>query len=456
MKIITSFIALTLAILLNTPLYAQQDYSRDSAYKALDQLLKDVRKTRGIESQENAERLKQFKADKASQSRLLAEAQAEMERTEKRSDELKEAYDDNEVKLTELDDKLTERLGSLGEMFGIVRLVAGDTKGTFESSLVSSQLPDRTVFLSDLAERKELPVTDELDKLWKLLLEEMVESGKVVTYQANTVNIDGKEEAHPVTRVGVFTAVTGGKFLNYLPETGKLVELGRQPAGRFQTMASNLEAADSGMIAMAVDPSRGAIMALLVQAPSLVERIQQGGFVGYVILTLGAIGLLIGIWRFIVLTGLGVSIRKQLKSEQADEGNPLGRIMKTYFDDQTKDTETMELKLDEAIIKETPRIEYGLSFIKILAAVAPLLGLLGTVTGMIQTFQAITLFGTGDPKLMAGGISTALVTTVMGLVVAIPLVLLHSYLSGKSNSLIQILDEQSIGLVARHAERKHV
>ena len=456
MKKILSFIALALAFLINTPLYAQQDYSRESAYKALDQLLKDVRKTRGIESRENAERLKKFKADKSSQARLLAEAKTEMARTEAYSDELKATYDDNEVKLTELDDKLTERLGSLGEMFGIVRLVAGDTKGTFESSLVSSQLPDRAAFLSDLAERKELPVTEELDKLWKLLLEEMVESGKVVTYSANTVNVDGKEEAHPVTRVGVFTAVTGGKFLNYLPETGKLVELGRQPAGRFQTMASNLEAADSGMVAMAVDPSRGAIMALLVQAPSLVERVRQGGFVGGLILTLGAIGLLIVIWRFIVLTGLGAAIRKQLKSEQVDEGNPLGRVMKTYFDDQNQDTETMELRLDEAIIKETPRIEYGLAFIKILAAIAPLFGLLGTVIGMIQTFQAITLFGTGDPKLMAGGISTALVTTVMGLGVAIPLVLLHSYLSGKSNRLIQILDEQSIGLVARHAERNNV
>ena len=186
------------------------------------------------------------------------------------------------------------------------------------------------------------------------------------------------------------------------------------------------------------------------------ERIQQGGFIGYVILVLGAIGLLIVIWRFFVLTALGARIRKQLRSEEPDTGNPLGRVMQACIDDRDKDVETMELKLDEAIAKETPRIEYGLSFIKILAAVAPLLGLLGTVTGMIQTFQAITLFGTGDPKLMAGGISTALVTTVMGLVVAIPLVLLHSYLSGKSNALIQILDEQSIGLVARHAERKHV
>lgn len=455
MKYLLSALFLSLAL---SPMFAnaEAEYSKESAYKALDQLLQDVRKTRGIESEENTQRLKRFKDNRAEQARLLAEAKKEMEDTEARSDELKALYDDNEVKLVELDDKLTERMGALGEMFGIVRLVAGDARGSLESSLVSSQIPDRSLFLSELAERKELPVTEELDKLWKLLLEEMIESGKVVTYDASTINVDGKEEVQPVTRVGVFTAVTGGKFLNYLPETGRLVELGRQPAGRFQSMASDLEAANTGMVAMAVDPSRGAIMALLVQAPSYLERIQQGGVIGIIILVLGGAGLLIVIWRFVVLTRIGRAIRKQLKSSEPNEGNPLGRVMKTYFDDQGQDTETLELKLDEAILKETPRIEYGLSFIKILAAIAPLLGLLGTVTGMIQTFQAITLFGTGDPKLMAGGISTALITTVMGLVVAIPLVLLHSYLNGKSNALVQVLDEQSIGLVARHAEKANV
>jgi biopolymer transport protein ExbB len=455
MKYLLAALFLPLAL---SPMFAnaEAEYSKESAYKALDQLLQDVRKTRGIESEENTQRLKRFKDNRAEQARLLAEAKKEMEDTEARSDELKALYDDNEVKLVELDDKLTERMGALGEMFGIVRLVAGDARGSLESSLVSSQIPDRSIFLSELAERKELPVTEELDKLWKLLLEEMIESGKVVTYDASTINVDGKEELQPVTRVGVFTAVTGGKFLNYLPETGKLVELGRQPAGRFQSMASDLEAANTGMVAMAVDPSRGAIMALLVQAPSYLERIQQGGVIGIIILVLGGAGLLIVIWRFVVLTRIGRAIRKQLKSSEPNEGNPLGRVMKTYFDDQGQDTETLELKLDEAILKETPRIEYGLSFIKILAAIAPLLGLLGTVTGMIQTFQAITLFGTGDPKLMAGGISTALITTVMGLVVAIPLVLLHSYLNGKSNALVQVLDEQSIGLVARHAEKANV
>ena len=134
--------------------------------------------------------------------------------------------------------------------------------------------------------------------------------------------------------------------------------------------------------------------------------------------------------------------------------NPLGRILSVYSDKIAQDVETLSLKLDEAILRETPSIERGLITLAILAAVAPMLGLLGTVSGMIETFQSITLFGTGDPKLMSGGISQALVTTELGLAVAIPMLLIHSALSSKSNRLIQILDEESAAIVARNAETK--
>ncbi|MGB5211827.1 MAG: MotA/TolQ/ExbB proton channel family protein, partial [Gammaproteobacteria bacterium] len=190
----------------------------------------------------------------------------------------------------------------------------------------------------------------------------------------------------------------------------------------------------------------------LIQAPSLPERIDQGGVVGYVIIGLGIIGLLIALWRLLLLSGISSGMRKQLKSSEASEKNPLGRILKVYDDNRMNDTETLELKLDEAILREAPALEKWQGGIKVLAAVAPLLGLLGTVTGMIATFQAITLFGTGDPKLMAGGISQALVTTVLGLCVAIPLVLLHSWVAGRSRSLIEILEEQTAGMIAQKAE----
>lgn len=204
---------------------------------------------------------------------------------------------------------------------------------------------------------------------------------------------------------------------------------------------------------MAIDPSRGSILALLVQAPDLKERIQQGKLVGYVIIVLFAIGLLIVAVRWIALTVTGLKMRKQLKLDEPKENNPLGRVLAVYRANPNVDTETLELKIDEAVIREVPKLQSGLATIKILAAIAPLLGLLGTVTGMIETFQSITLFGTGDPKLMAGGISQALVTTVLGLVSAIPLVALHSVVAGKSKRLISILDEQSAGIIAQHAEK---
>jgi len=118
------------------------------------------------------------------------------------------------------------------------------------------------------------------------------------------------------------------------------------------------------------------------------------------------------------------------------------------------DTETLNLRLEEAILKETPKLNARIAFIKIISMVAPLLGLLGTVVGMILTFQAITLFGTGDPKTMAGGISQALMTTVMGLCVAIPTVLLHAIVQTRSNSIIHVLNERAAGLLAEQAEEK--
>ena len=148
-----------------------------------------------------------------------------------------------------------------------------------------------------------------------------------------------------------------------------------------------------------------------------------------------------------------MKIRGQLKRDEAKTNNPLGRVLKAAEDNQGADTESLELKLDEAILKESPKINSGLSLLKIIAMVAPLLGLLGTVTGMIIVFQAITIYGAGDPKAMAGGISSALVTTVLGLVVAIPTLLLHTLLSGKAKKLLHILEEQSAGIIAERAAK---
>jgi biopolymer transport protein ExbB len=183
------------------------------------------------------------------------------------------------------------------------------------------------------------------------------------------------------------------------------------------------------------------------------ERIDQGGPIGYTILVIGGIGFLLVIERMITLTLVGRKVRAQIKSNTVSPNNPLGRVLMVYEENKNVDVETLELKLDEAILKELPALERFLSTLKLIAAVAPLLGLLGTVTGMIETFQSIVLFGTGDPKMMASGIAEALVTTMEGLWVAIPTVLLHSFVASRSGAVVQVLEEQAAGIVALHAEQ---
>lgn len=448
------------ALVFTGPVTAQEN--QRSAAESLDQLLNEVRETMRQEAAVNREREQEFVQQRNQQRQLLQQARNELQQLEARSDELKNAFDDNERRLAELETTLQERMGNLGELFGVVRQVAGDVAGTLESSIATAQFPGRADFLRDLAQRKALPNIQELRRLWFEIQRQITENGKVVTFTAPVLNANGEpQEGIEVTRVGVFTAVDGdGKFLEWNPPAegnpGQLSVLPRQPANRWVSLTRDFVNTEPGaMTPMAVDPSRGAILSLVVQSPSMMERIRQGGLVGYLILGLGAVGLLLVLYRFLYLYAVGARMSSQLKDEEPNENNPLGRVMHVYSENPDEDTETLELKLDEAILKETEPLERGLTTIKIIYVVAPLMGLLGTVVGMIETFQQITLFGTGDPKLMAGGISKALVTTVLGLSVAIPITLLHGLLSTKSRRLIHVLEEQSAGIVAGHAEKRH-
>lgn len=419
----------------------------------LDALLDQVQREGVLEQQQNKLREANFVSARDDQAKLLAEAKAQLAFEEQRTTLLNQSFQDHEKGLTEKENLLQEKSGSLGELFGTVRQISNDSRSVLENSMVSAQKPNRTEFLTAMAERKQQPTIEELRTLWLMLQEEMTESGKVSRFSTSIITAEGKMEDRDVTRVGVFTAFSDGKFLRYLPETSSLVELGRQPVDRLRSLITDFESTtDGSLMPVVVDPTRGAIMALLVQAPDLEERIAQGGWIGFIILGLGAIGLLLAIQRFIFLGIAGRGIAHQQKQTAPSLKNPLGRIL-SVASEGMQDIETLSLKLDEAILREIPKIERGLITLAMLAAIAPMLGLLGTVSGMIETFQSITLFGTGDPKLMSGGISQALVTTELGLAVAIPLLLIHSAISSKSNRLVQILDEESAAIVARNAER---
>lgn len=425
--------------------------------RSLEELLRLVEQGRARDSEEARQREQEFAAQRGEQERLLREARQRQQREERRSETLENTFAENEREISQLNAELNESLGELRELFGVVQLVAGDAAGQFDNSLTAIQYPERREFLLRLAERMgqtaRIASVEEIERLWFELQREATELGRVARMPMEVVSAGGDRETRNVVRVGAFNLVADGAYLTYEPSTRSISELARQPdQRRFITSTSRLVNATDGFTAFALDPTRGQLLALLIEYPSIVERIQQGAEVGYVIIALGLLGLLLAAERLVTLGLISGKVTRQLKNSEPSEDNPLGRVLKVYHANKGVDTETLELKLGEAIIKETPRLQRFLLFLKIIAVVAPLMGLLGTVTGMIQTFQAITLFGTGDPTLMAGGISQALVTTVLGLVVAIPIVLLHTVVSGRSKRILHILNEQSAGIVAQHSE----
>lgn len=423
----------------------------------LDDLLKQLELGKIAQSKQNQEREAEFTNKVAQQQTLLNQALQAREQALETASQLEARFEENEVKLTYLSDALDKRMGYLKELFNVLQQTAGDTQSKFATSLISAQIPERETFLAEFAQNmgstSRLASIEEIERLWFELQREMTESGKITQFSAEVVAADGQKTTQQVTRVGNFSLVADGKYLEYIRENNSLAELIRQPATRFLDTIPAVEAARGEWVPFALDPTGGSILGLLIQAPNVQERVEQGGTVGYVIIGVGLIGLIISIERFISLVLIAGRVRRQLGNQQASEDNPLGRVMKVKDAHPDVESETLELKLSEAILREIPHITKRLTFIKIISVVAPLLGLLGTVTGMINTFQSITLFGTGDPKLMAGGISQALVTTVLGLVVAIPTVFIYAILNTRSRGVIGILQEQSAGIIAERAEK---
>ena len=418
----------------------------------LDELLERVRSGWRAEQQENAARERDFRNARSRQAALLEEAKLALAAEEDRAAFLEQTFEDNEVAIAEHEDLLAQKLGTLGELFGVVRQVAGDTRSQVENSIISSEYPDRLPFLDELGQSKALPSIKALEGLWATLLEEMIESSQVSRYTAPVVRVSGEEEPMEVIRVGAFNAVGDDQYLKWIPDVQRLGEIGRQPAPKYVDTIADLEDATSGLVRFAIDPARGQILALLVSTPTLRERLDYGGVVGYAIIVLGLATFIFGLIRLGYVVLVSRKVVAQKSSSVPDESNPLGRVLKIYADNKAMDTETLELRLEEQVLKETAKIEGFLWLIKVVSAVAPLMGLLGTVTGMINTFQIITLFGTGDPKMMASGISEALVTTMLGLVVAIPLVLMHSLLASMAKGVTTVLEEQSTGLIATQSE----
>ena len=421
----------------------------------LDDLLKQVKSDRISEGKLDKKREAEFKSARADKQSLLNKAKKELANQNARNLRLTKEYAANDITIAQRSVELDNATGTLGEMFGVTRAAAADAYGQIATSIVSSEFAGRGKALDVIANSKKIPELEQLEELWIALQTEMTQSGKVSQFSSEVTSLDGSTSTETITRIGTFNLVSADGFLNYNDEVGQVQPLAKQPAGYITGTASDFFTETSGHHPLYIDPSRGGILALETRKKVLMEFYHEGGTVGYAITVLLALGFIIALERMIVLSTISSRIKSQEKNlEQPNENNPLGRLIKVFHENRNVDAETLELKLDEAILRETPKIDRGINLIKMFAAIAPLMGLLGTVIGMIMTFQTITLFGTGDPKIMAGDISLALVTTALGLICALPLILIHSVVAGKSKSVLQKLDEQSAGLIAAIAEKE--
>lgn len=418
--------------------------------ESLQNLLKTVKSFQQQEAKQNQKRLHDFIHNKKQQEKRLQQAKANWLKAQQAGNPLQQQVDANSKTLADLQQRLQQQKNQLGDIVAIYQEFSGDIKTRLNDSLISAEHPKRQKKLQNLQQQGESLALNDLKTHWLLLLEEMTQASENTRFNAQVIQTDGAQKKQQVLRLGTFTAFSEGQFLQFSPEQNRLFVLARQP-NQQQLMITFEQATknnNEGIAQAVIDPSRGHLLRLLSLAPNLYERLLQGKEVGFAIIIMAALGLLFALYRALVLLLASQKIKQQLKNISTPQANnALGRVL--LQGKNTSDEDQLQLQLDEAILKELPGIERGLSLIKLLAAVAPLLGLLGTVIGMISTFQSISLFGSGDPKLMAGGISQALVTTVLGLLAAIPLLFSHNFLTALAKNMIQVLDEQSAGLLAR-------
>lgn len=426
--------------------------------KSLDELLQRVQTADQRDAALNKEREARFAAARDQQAALLSEAKAAKAALDAQSTALQKQFEENDKQIAALSQSRDAAAGNLGELFGVMRQSAGDFASAARNSLLTVQFPDRIASLDHLAQTKTMPPMEDLRKFWFEMQREMTEGGKVLRFEASVTAPDGTKSKKSVLRVGPFLAISDGKFLSYDTGADSFSTPPKQPEGHFGSIAAKFEKQTEGTHAMVVDPTRGVLIGLFSQRPELSERIQLGGWVAYVIIGVGTIGMILAIYQFFYLVATSAKVNRQLANLNAlSKDNPVGRVLLSFKGagvPQDEDAEVVELRISEAVLKELPAIQRIQPFLKLVVAAGPLLGLVGTVIGMIETFQSITESGSGDPKLMAAGIGRAMIATVLGLGVAIPTLFVNSALASRSKRLVQILDQQSTGLLAETLEAR--
>jgi biopolymer transport protein ExbB len=457
--------ALVVALASLLPLSATAQETATSG--SLEELLEQVQRVRQGETELFEQRVAQYNAASESEkATMMREATARRDQLETQSTGLSETYTANDQRLRTLHGELNQKAGRLGlsEVFGLSRQVANDTASILSQSLISTQFPqagnelNRVEFLRSFAAARATPTAVDLERLWFEIHREMTAQGEVLRYQAEVVQPSGEAVPAEVVRVGPFTATSDSKFLAYLPELNALTVLPRQLPGEFMEIAQDFTAATEGYATAVVDYTRGVLVALYVERPNWLERIELGEEIGYIIIAVGIAGAIAFFYQLFHLIFVRIAVRKQLENlDKPSDNNPLGRVLLAFRGDPKnieEDADVAELRISEAAMREVPRLERFQAFLRLGVAAGPLLGLIGTVVGMIITFQSITESGSSDPKLMATGIGQAMIATVLGLGIAIPLLFGNALLNSMSRTIVQILDEQSAGMLAESIEKQ--
>lgn len=402
-------------------------------------LLDVVKENKSIYVQKDRVRVKTFIELVDEREAMLAKAKKDLANEKIRNKNLETKFEANEKRLAELEESLQIKIGVLGELFGVTRQFAGELLASTEKAVTFSEFPERPEILRDIG-GTQVHNLEQLQNLWISYLDEIVSSGEVKTINANIIDKNGESKVGEIVRYGHFTTSYDNKFVTPMPELNGFELLQRQPERGVLKNLRKHQRSDEFSIT-SIDPTRGFLLSLYIDKPGWLDRIAQGKSIGFIIILIGISGFLFSVYKIYTL-------REQEKVIASDNASVILE-MENIVKDVTN-YESKENTLDEFIINYTGKLEWGANWVKFFAAVAPLLGLLGTVIGMIETFQAITLFGTGDPKQMAGGISQALVTTMLGLIVAAPLLGLYTYISQKVSNLSQVLEEKASYLLAKN------
>ncbi|CAG8998441.1 MAG: Tol-Pal system protein TolQ [Candidatus Celerinatantimonas neptuna] len=389
----------------------------------------------------NHERQTRFLNNLKHQAQLLKQSESHLKAAQNRQQYLKKKFKQNEKELTQLSQQLRIRSGELGKVFTVLRSESAKFSQHIKQSLVSAERRKRETAFKWINEHR-IPSANNLTQLQVLLQQQFIASGQISHFQHTVINTKGQPKHQQVTRLGEFELINGqGQFLQWHPNLNTLQVMPHQPRSANDYISGKTDS-------VIIDPTQGELLSLQARLPTIEQRIQQGGIIGYIIIALGLLGLIISIYRLCRLSITEHNVARQLSSDATNSSNnPLGRILNRIPDGQHP-LEELELYVDEAVSQELPKLEKNHTLVKLFAGVTPLLGLLGTVTGMIETFQSITIFGSGDPKMMASGISQALMTTVLGLIAAIPLLFVHNLLTTKAQRISQILQQQSLALLA--------